>query len=73
MDKMLEGGYANLNDKDKAMWDKIKKLDPELAAEEADKQAAKAKEKRDSLKDKVEDLTGSVDTIKKQLEKLGLK
>lgn len=63
MNKMLEGGYANLDDKDKALWDKIKKLDPELAAEEAEKQAEKAKEKRDTLKDKVNDLYISVDLI----------
>ena len=63
IDKMAEGGYENLSDKDKAEWDRIKALDPELQAEEAEKRANEAKNNLDTMKTKVDNIATSLSNI----------
>lgn len=53
VNKMAEGGYENLSDKDKAKWDDIKKRDPEYLAQKAEEEADNARKKVDSIKDNV--------------------
>lgn len=54
----------------KAIYDK---LNPELQFAEANKAAEKAKEQRDNIREKINDLKTSIDTINKTIERLTAK
>ena len=71
--KMVEGGRNALSKSEQKRWDELRKKDPEYQAELAERNAEKAKDKRDDLKTKIGELTTSVNTIQKYLENLGLK
>ena len=70
VNKMAEGGYENLSDKDKAKWDDIKKRDPEYLAQKAEEEAKKAREKVDNIKDNVATMKTSLENIDNWLKEL---
>lgn len=54
----------------KAIYDK---LNPELQFAEANKAAEKAKDRRDGIREKINDLQTSIDTINNTIERLTAK
>lgn len=70
VNKMAEGGYENLSDKDKAKWDDIKKRDPEYLAQKAEEEAEKARENVDNIKDNVATMKTSLENIDNWLKNL---